>query len=74
MNVCASVKCAWGTFNFFILLVSPRFPDCADAYCRPCYRPLKHGLFVLGFSFLDGLLGLLVAVVAVVVVVVVVEA
>ncbi len=29
-------------------------------------KPLKHGLFVEGFSFLDGLLGLLVAVVAVV--------
>ncbi len=30
------------------------------------YRPLKHGFFMEGFSFLNGQLGLLVAVVAVV--------
>ncbi len=40
----------------------PRFPGCDDACSGPCYRPLKHGLFVVGFSFLDGLPGLLVAV------------
>ncbi len=33
---------------------------------EPCYHPLKHGLFVVGFSFMDGLLGLLVVVVVVV--------
>ncbi len=43
-----------------------RVPGCDVACPGPCHRSLKHGLFVLGFSFLDGLPGLLVAVVAVV--------
>ncbi len=42
------------------------FPGRDDACSRPCYRPLKPGFFVEGFSFLDGLLCLLDAVVAVV--------
>ncbi len=49
-----------------IRVLPPRFPGCNGACSRPCYRTLKHGFFVVGFSFLDGLLGLLVAVVAVV--------
>ncbi len=36
-----------------------------NACSGPCYRPLKHGFFMEGFSFMGGLLGLLVAVVAV---------
>ncbi len=46
----------------------PWFPGCDDACSGPCDRRLKHGLFVVGFYFLDGQLGSLVAVVAVVVV------
>ncbi len=42
------------------------FPGRDDACSGPCYRPPKHGLFLEGFSFLDGLLGLLVGVVVVV--------
>ncbi len=42
------------------------FPGRDNACSGPCYRPLKHGFFMEGFSFLDRLLGLLVAVVAVV--------
>ncbi len=42
------------------------FPGRDNACSGPFYRPLKHGFFIEGFSFLDGLLGLLVAVVAVV--------
>ncbi len=49
-----------------IRVLRPRFPGFDDACSGPCYRPLKHGLFVVGFLFLDGLLGLLFAVVAVV--------
>ncbi len=41
-------------------------PGRDNACPGPCYRPLKHGFFIAGFSFLGGLLGLLVAVVAVV--------
>ncbi len=47
-----------------IRVLRPRFPGCDNACSGPCYRPLKHGLFVVGFSFLDDLLGLLVAVVS----------
>ncbi len=42
------------------------FPGRDDACSGPCYRPLKHGFFVEGFSFLDGLLGVLIVVVAIV--------
>ncbi len=42
------------------------FPGRHDARSGPCYGPLKHGFFIEGFPFLDGLLGLLVAMVAVV--------
>ncbi len=42
------------------------FPGRDYACSGPCYRPLKHGFFFEGFSFLGGLLGLLVTVVAVV--------
>ncbi len=45
------------------------FPGCDEACYGPCYRPPKHGIFILGFSLLDGLPVLLVAAVAVVVVV-----
>ncbi len=48
-----------------IRVLRPRFPGCDDTRSGPGYRPLKHGLFVVGFSVLDGLLGLLFAVVAV---------
>ncbi len=41
-------------------------PGRDNACSGPCYRSLKHGLFVVEFSFLGGLLGLLVAVVVVV--------
>ncbi len=49
-----------------IRILRPRFPGSDDACSGPCYRPLKHGLFVVRFSFLEGLFGLLVVVVAVV--------
>ncbi len=49
-----------------IRVLRPRFPGCDDVCSGSCYRPLKHGLFVVGFSFIDGLLGLLVAVITVV--------
>ncbi len=39
------------------------YPGRHNACSRPCYRPLKHGFFIGGFSFLGGPLGLLVAVV-----------
>ncbi len=54
----------------FVLIRVSRlwFPGRDNACSGPFYRPLKHGFFIEGFSFLDGLLGLLVAVVAVVVV------
>ncbi len=42
------------------------FPGRDNACSGPCYRTLKHGLFMEGFSFLDRLLCLMVAVVAVV--------
>ncbi len=52
----------------FVLIpvLCPWFPGRDGACSGLCYRPLKHGFFVEGFSFLDGLLGLLVAVDAVV--------
>ncbi len=53
-----------------IRVLRPQLLGCDDVCSGSGYRPLKHGLFVVGFS-LDGLLGLLVAVIAVVVVVVV---
>ncbi len=51
-----------------IRVLRPQLSGCEDVCSGSGYRPLKHGLFVMGFS-LDGLLGLLVAVVVVVVVV-----
>ncbi len=60
----------YGLYKLVFVLIRvlrPRFPGCDENVCSgSCYRPLKHGLFVVGFSFMDWLLGLLVAVVTVV--------